>query len=52
MYSVKSTKRLGDLLHEREKSKFTIKERTTKAYATLVEILAILADKNIKEKLD
>ena len=44
MYRVKSTKRLGDLFHEKDKSKFTIIERTTKANATLAEILAILAD--------
>ena len=44
MYREKSTKYLGDLLHESGKSKFTIIERTAKAYATLAEIRAILAD--------
>ena len=52
MFRVKSTKRFGDLFYEKEKSKCSIIERTTKANATLEEILAILADENIKEKLD
>ena len=44
MHREQSTKYLGDLLHESGKSKFTIIERTAKAYATLAEIRAILAD--------
>ena len=44
MHRGDSTKYLGDIFHNSGKSKHTILERTTKAYAILSEIRAILND--------
>ena len=44
MHRGDSTKYLGDIFHNSGKSKHTILERTTKAYAILAEIRAILND--------
>ena len=44
MHRGESSKYLGDLFHSSGKSRYNILERSTKAYAILAEIIAILND--------
>ena len=44
MHRENSTKYLGDIFHNSGKSRFNIIERSSKAYAILAEIRAILTD--------